>query len=168
MKYKKKPVVVDAFLWTGAPTQPEDPEWMIEAIRKGIVVIKKTMDPLTPKGVIMTINTLEGVMKAELGDYIIKGVKGELYPCKPDIFEATYEKVEEESWKDRLKKETEELSEKVNKLHDFFKTEAFHNLDRPNKDLLYSQHNYMMGYLQILGKRCELNEIKLFEKEGEK
>jgi hypothetical protein len=41
------------------------------------------------------IPTLEGVMKADVGDYIITGVKGEKYPCKPDIFEATYEKVEE-------------------------------------------------------------------------
>jgi len=40
------------------------------------------------------IETLEGVMKADKGDWIIKGVKGELYPCKPDVFEMTYEKVE--------------------------------------------------------------------------
>lgn len=42
----------------------------------------------------MEIETLEGVMKANKGDWIIKGVKGELYPCKPDVFEMTYEKVE--------------------------------------------------------------------------
>ena len=40
------------------------------------------------------IETLEGVMKADKGDWIIKGVKGELYPCKPDVFKMTYEKVE--------------------------------------------------------------------------
>jgi len=50
-------------------------------------------DPLPPIG--MKIPTLEGVMKAEENDFIIKGIKGELYPCKPDIFEATYEAVEE-------------------------------------------------------------------------
>jgi hypothetical protein len=44
----------------------------------------------------MYIETLEGVMKANVGDWIIKGVKGELYPCKPDVFEMTYEPVEEE------------------------------------------------------------------------
>ena len=51
-------------------------------------------DPPTPdsyKGIY--IQTLEGTMLASVGDYIIKGVKGEFYPCKPDIFEATYEKV---------------------------------------------------------------------------
>ncbi len=42
----------------------------------------------------MEIETLEGVMKADKGDWIIKGVKGELYPCKPDVFAMTYEKVE--------------------------------------------------------------------------
>lgn len=43
------------------------------------------------------IETLEGVMHAEPGDYIIKGVNGEFYPCKPDIFEKTYERVEEDA-----------------------------------------------------------------------
>lgn len=43
----------------------------------------------------MYIPTLEGLMQAVVGDWIIKGVKGEIYPCKPDIFEATYERVEE-------------------------------------------------------------------------
>lgn len=41
------------------------------------------------------IDTLEGTMRAELGDYAIKGVQGEFYPCKPDIFEQTYEEIEE-------------------------------------------------------------------------
>lgn len=44
----------------------------------------------------MEIETSEGVMKADKGDWIIKGVKGELYPCKPDVFKMTYEKVDEE------------------------------------------------------------------------
>lgn len=43
------------------------------------------------------IKTLEGVMHGDIGDYIIQGIKGEIYPCKPDIFEATYEAVEPES-----------------------------------------------------------------------
>lgn len=43
----------------------------------------------------LTINTLEGDMQANVGDYIIKGVNGEFYPCKPDIFEKTYDKVEQ-------------------------------------------------------------------------
>ena len=46
----------------------------------------------------MEIETLEGTMKANKGDWIIKGVKGELYPCKPDVFEMTYEKVNDNDW----------------------------------------------------------------------
>ena len=84
MKYRKKPLIIEAFKWTGGPDQREDPEWMVDAIRKNIV-------SFVPSG--MLIATLEGAMMASLGDYIIKGVKGEIYPCKPDIFEKTYEKV---------------------------------------------------------------------------
>jgi hypothetical protein len=87
MKYKKKPVVIEAFKWTGGPEQTEDPEWIVDAIRNGAVVI--------PEGLlIMEINTLEGVMIAREGDYIIKGIQGELYPCKPDVFFKSYEAIE--------------------------------------------------------------------------
>lgn len=44
------------------------------------------------------IETLEGTMEARPGDWIIRGIRGELYPCKPDVFENTYEIVEEEEW----------------------------------------------------------------------
>ena len=79
-KYRKKPVVIEA--WQNSD-ENEFPVWLanVDAGRE-------------PGGVIL-INTLEGVMKAMPGDYIIKGVKGEVYPCKPDIFEATYEVVNE-------------------------------------------------------------------------
>ncbi|MNW43547.1 hypothetical protein D3C74_207480 [compost metagenome] len=89
-KYRKKPVVIDAFKWTGGPDQTEDPEWIVQAIRSGIVWFYTE-----ERGTFMQIETLEGVMQASSGDYIIKGVKGEIYPCKPDIFEATYEEVKE-------------------------------------------------------------------------
>ena len=75
-KYRKKPVVIEA--WQNSD-ENEFPVWLAN------VDIGRE-----PGGVIL-INTLEGVMKAMPGDYIIKGVKGEVYPCKPDIFEATYE-----------------------------------------------------------------------------
>lgn len=64
-------------------------------------------------------------------------------------------------WMIRLKDETTELAKKVNGLHDYMKTPAFYNLPRVDKDLLYSQEAAMMEYLQILGIRCELHEIKL-------
>lgn len=86
-KYRKKPVVVEAFQWTGGPDQTEDPEWIVEAIKQGTV---RFNDEGTDQ-VTMEIATLEGNHIARQGDYIIKGIKGEIYPCKPDIFEQTYE-----------------------------------------------------------------------------
>lgn len=87
-KYRKKPVVIEAFRWTGGPDQTEDPEWIIEKIRSEDVWFYEE-----ERGTFMMIMTLEGVMQASQGDYIIKGVAGEVYPCKPEIFEATYDLV---------------------------------------------------------------------------
>lgn len=80
MKYRKRPVVIEAFQWR-ARTPTGLPEWALAAC---------TQDA---DGVY--IETLEGKMKASDGDFIIKGVKGEIYPCKPDIFAATYDAVED-------------------------------------------------------------------------
>lgn len=89
-KYRKRPVVIEAFRWTGDQHQIEDPEWIVDAIREGRVwVILSNTDTQ------LEISTLEGNHLANIGDYIIKGVKGEIYPCKPDIFEMTYEEVQE-------------------------------------------------------------------------
>lgn len=87
-KFRKKPVVIEAFKWTGGPDQEDDPVWIVKAIKKGDVFIEGSPTP------ILFIKTLEGVMSAGVGDFIIQGVKGEIYPCKPDIFEATYEAVD--------------------------------------------------------------------------
>lgn len=80
-KYRKKPVVIDAVRWTGAQT-----DWEAVTALGGDAVVLMLNDNRS-----ITIPTLEGDMRAEVGDWIIKGVKGELYPCKPDIFAATYE-----------------------------------------------------------------------------
>lgn len=79
-KFRKKPVVIDAVQWTGA-NNDEVCAFGGEAICQG------------PQTATLGINTLEGMMTAQPYDYIIKGIKGEFYPCKPDIFEATYEAV---------------------------------------------------------------------------
>lgn len=89
VQYRKKPVVIEAFEWTGDREQKDDPVWITEAIEKGRVYF---INPGTEK-VIMAIETLEGTMHGSRGDYIIKGIQGEIYPCKADIFEATYEEV---------------------------------------------------------------------------
>jgi hypothetical protein len=88
MKFTKRPVTIEAFQWTGGPDQIEDPEWIVEAIKDG-----KVRFDLTPIGgaPAMLIDTLEGCMTASPGDWIIRGVEGEISPCKPSIFEASYE-----------------------------------------------------------------------------
>lgn len=90
-KFRKKPVVIEAFQWTGDEGQTEDPEWIINALTDGGAWFNNRGTPQ----VNIEIATLEGNHIANRGDYIIQGIKGELYPCKPDIFAATYEPVEE-------------------------------------------------------------------------
>jgi hypothetical protein len=82
MKFRKKPVVIEALPFDGSL------ESAGRIMRKFDVKLGDA--GYTPQGT-FKISTLEGVMTAMPGDWIIKGVKGELYPCKPDIFEATYE-----------------------------------------------------------------------------
>ena len=90
MKYVKKPIVIDAFRFGF----DNEPEWFNEDkhVRYHPEVIKKDLDTL--KTIKMPsfcmIQTLEGAMRADVGDYIIKGIKGEIYPCKPDIFDRIY------------------------------------------------------------------------------
>ncbi len=83
-KYRKRPVVIEAHQWFPQDNNPK-PDWLAAAIREGSVYYQGGDDPY------LTVETLEGDHRATPGDWIIQGVKGELYPCKPDIFAATYE-----------------------------------------------------------------------------
>ena len=87
MKYRKKPVVIEAFKYIG--NLYNVPQLAVEAFEKKFLFygIDGARDELH-------IMTLEGVHHVSIGDYIIRGVAGEIYPCKPDIFELTYEEVE--------------------------------------------------------------------------
>lgn len=96
MKYRKIPVVVDAIQWTG-----ENQREMFDFLTN----YEKTDDYMSASGehfIIdhnavkggLVIKTLEGEHIASIGDYIIRGVAGEFYPCKPEIFEKTYERAE--------------------------------------------------------------------------
>jgi hypothetical protein len=91
-RYRKKPVIVEAVQfkrdWKAAGMT--FPRWLIDAIAAGVV----ELDELGGG----KINTLEGAMNIAHEDYIIKGVKGEIYPCKPDIFDATYEPTTDKPW----------------------------------------------------------------------
>ena len=84
-KYVKKPVVVQAVEYNGA--NKKEIEAFVE--KKLDTVYTELKEPLELK-----IPTLEGDMKASKGDYIIKGINGEFYPCKPDVFEKTYDVIE--------------------------------------------------------------------------
>lgn len=78
-RFRKKPVVIEAIQWTG---DNHDEIAFLGHVNRGAI---QRVDRALP------IKTLEGEMLAEVGDWIIRGIKGELYPCKPDIFAATYE-----------------------------------------------------------------------------
>lgn len=91
-KYRKKPVVIEAVRYTGknlhevldfTGKHPKWDEWF-----KDFDQYQRFVEG---DGNVFKIKTLEGTMNADPGDWIIKGVKGEFYPCKPDIFAATYE-----------------------------------------------------------------------------
>jgi hypothetical protein len=80
MNYRKKPIVIEAIQWTGSNLK---------------YVIEFLGGESWMNGRDLIIKTLEGELHASVGDFIIRGVAGEFYPCKPDIFEKTYEPVEE-------------------------------------------------------------------------
>ena len=91
-KFRKKPVVIEAHQWNhGRDSHRDAPGWLIRAHTRDQDEPGAFFVPLgSQEGFIVT---LEGRMTVSPDDWIIKGVKGELYPCKPDIFEATYEAV---------------------------------------------------------------------------
>ena len=161
MKYQKKAVVIDA-IQVKANNFDRICDFMgctPEQVLNPMSDIDEFGDSRDPYlGVI--IETLEGKMQANIGDMIIKGVKGEFYPCKPDIFKATYDKAPAD-YKDRMALEHYELNERFNKLGGFFQTSAFGNLPDEKKELLRQQHEAMHTYLEVLRKRCELEGIRL-------
>jgi len=94
-KYRKKSIVIEAFQMTPKRRDSNEdwPSWLHEAwqIEFGI---RGSLQPVIGSD-LLEIVTLEGNLLVSWGDWIIQGIKGEIYPCKPDIFEATYEPVED-------------------------------------------------------------------------
>lgn len=86
-KYKKKPIIVEAF---ELKRYGNIPEWVEEAAKLG-KIIQVNVGP--NDGIELSVQTLEGTMIAREGDYIIRGIEGEIYPCKREIFKKTYEEV---------------------------------------------------------------------------
>lgn len=92
MKYRKKPVVIEAIQWTGINANEifsfvgKELKYYVDEDMSTAYIAGQG-----PPVCVIEIPTLEGVMKALSGDFIIKGISGEFYPCKPDIFAQTYE-----------------------------------------------------------------------------
>lgn len=111
MRFRKKPVVIEAMRLIGTASETMSvAEWIRDngyPWLLGDATHPETLTPERPPAVEggglwidpatgeLIIRTLEGDMRATYGDYIIKGVQGEFYPCKPDIFESTYELAED-------------------------------------------------------------------------
>lgn len=161
MKYIKKAVVIDA-IQVKANNFDRICDFMgctPEQVLNPMSDIDEFGDSRDPYlGVI--IETLEGKMQANIGDMIIKGVNGEFYPCKPDIFAKTYDKAPAD-YKDRMRAEYYELNERWNKLGAFFQTAAYGNLNDKQKALLEAQHKAMTEYRKVLGERIKLEGIVL-------
>ena len=88
-EYRKKPVIIEAIQFIDTA---ECMEIICRFLNTELTKFSYKIPGALP---VLKIETLEGTMKANVGDYIIKGIMGEFYPCKPDIFGETYEKVEE-------------------------------------------------------------------------
>lgn len=90
MKFRKKPVVVEAEQFLPNDEAIEKVMSLASQGSRQVMVSRSAVGHYT-----MHVHTLEGVMEASIGDWIIRGINGEVYPCKPDIFYATYERVSE-------------------------------------------------------------------------
>lgn len=105
MKFRKKPVEIEAFRM-GVDRRPD---WFQDKVSSGEItthyVSKRDRKDQTINETYCKIETLEGIMVGNYGDWIIQGVNGEIYPCKPDIFEKTYEPVPSSSVEHEIEEE---------------------------------------------------------------
>ena len=89
-KFIKKPIVIEAFKFY----VDNIPDWFMDKVSSNDIILRNCdYKRFSINEAYCEIKTLEGVMRGNGGDYIIKGVEGEIYPCKPDIFEKTYDLV---------------------------------------------------------------------------
>lgn len=146
-KYIKKPVIIEAVQWNGNNTEE---------------IINFTKLCTLTQGDNLIIPTLEGDMKASIGDFIIKGVHGEFYPCKPDIFKKTYDRVRDidtEDSKFNNQEEVDKLQEKVYSVsNSAFPLDAFFNDIRDNKNPNYNKCSAYEDLEKIIDTFIELIE----------
>ena len=139
-KYRKKPVVVEAVQWP--------------CYHPAVVHCDCSAKPGTGCANCghPFIQTLEGPMRVSVGDWIITGVNGEHYPCKPEIFAKTYEAVEVDTFETRLRREQQELNARVTSLR-AFANKGYPHANEHQRDLLEQQLMYMTNYLEVLEER---------------
>ncbi len=146
-KYRKKPIEISAMHFE---TNNDD-----GACMNGIVDwIIQNNGTASHNNTVIYIETLEGVMKAEVGDYIIQGVKGEFNPCKPDIFEETYDKVGD-FFIDRLNAENEGLIVRILKFQNFLDSEKAADVHPLQLRLMKTQLCAMEAYHEALRLRLD-------------
>ena len=149
-RYKKKPVVIEAEQFTD-----ENKDRCVN-----FVTCNCFPDFSGDGQPELKIQTLEGEMTASVGDFIIKGVNGEPYPCKPDIFAKTYNPLVEKEFpahQQRVVAEKVELDEKIEKLKCFIldQKSLFKTLSSSQQGILVLQSQTMNSYSLILGMRID-------------
>lgn len=154
MKYKKKPVVIEAVRYM---IDDSLPDWFMDRVSNNTII--------THEDGTCHIKTLEGIMKSKYGDYIILGVNGEVYPCKPDIFQKTYEEVLEFNVKGvihMLIKVNEEIQVDLNELIDKRIKENVDN-ELSSYDFEDAYDTIMREEVKgvILSKVCNNNKIEV-------
>lgn len=171
-KYTKRPVEIEAVEWQGdfiVNGENIAPDWMKDALDKGTAFFVDQGE--------LVIATLEGEMKAKVGDYIVKGVEGELYPVDASIFRKTYVPSGEgdglaktaplmssDDYKDRFVAEVRQVEFRHRRLCEMLERWNDGSLDfEPScpKELLNRQRVVMFEYLEILWKRAEIEGIRL-------
>lgn len=143
MSYRKKPVTVEA--WHNTGDLSALPQWMADAFLSG------SPPYTTPDGAIL-VHTAEGVVHAEVGDWIIFA-DGAFSTCKPDIFALTYEPVITLDFRGRVAAERDALVGNIERLGSFFATSVFADLPDAEKSRLRRQLGVMQEHADILTER---------------
>lgn len=146
-KYVKKPVEIEAIQFIDTAERIKE---IFDFMQKDTMKV----DYSEVDNPVILIETFGGTMKAEVGDYIIKGVNGEFYPCKYYIFDSTYKEVEEDYLK-RMIDEEKELHDKWLSLIKFVGSELYFKLNFYQQKKLIEQEVYMSGYLKVLRERIK-------------
>lgn len=153
-QYRKKPVAISAIQY-----KPSN-------IRATFAFCKPdlssdALDGVSAMRAPLFIETLEGTMEAKYGDYIIQGVAGEFYPCKPDIFNQSYQLVtpdSEETYLTRMIVEYAELDTKYQKLSAALAGPRSEQIDKQSWQMMEEQHQSMSAYRQTLAARIDYAE----------